>query len=160
MTVERASGPAIRPLTVDDAAPAAALHAHTMPDPWGERAWAGFIADPLVVALGAESAGRLVGAVLIRAVAGEAEVLTIVVSDTRRRQGVGARLLSHGLEIASGRGAETAFLEVAVDNVAARKLYENAGFIEIGRRSGYYRRPEGAVDAIRMSRALQSRQAE
>lgn len=142
-------------LDIADADVAANLHAGAMSDPWDAAAWADFIADPLIVALGTGDpmgAGETpVGVILIRAVAGEAEILTIAVAKAARRHGLGARLLAGGLEAAASRGAKTAFLEVAVDNIAAISLYSAAGFIEIGRRHGYYRRPDGTVDALRMS---------
>jgi [ribosomal protein S18]-alanine N-acetyltransferase len=37
------------------------------------------------------------------------------------------------------------FLEVDEDNMPARRLYQRAGFHEVGRRSGYY--PQGAAKA-------------
>ena len=46
-------------------------------------------------------------------------------------------------------GAETLFLEVAVDNVAALGLYTALGFAETGRRKAYYARAGGpAADAL------------
>ena len=45
-------------------------------------------------------------------------------------------------------------LEVAVDNDAAMALYGAAGFAEVARRRGYYRRDGNAVDAIVMRRNL------
>jgi ribosomal-protein-alanine N-acetyltransferase len=44
------------------------------------------------------------------------------------------------------RGALNMYLEVRESNDAARRLYASRGFLEIGRRRGYYRRP--AEDAI------------
>jgi ribosomal-protein-alanine N-acetyltransferase len=40
------------------------------------------------------------------------------------------------------------YLEVAEDNALARALYEKAGFVVNGTRPAYYRRKNGAVDAI------------
>jgi ribosomal-protein-alanine N-acetyltransferase len=42
------------------------------------------------------------------------------------------------------------FLEVAVDNVAALALYRSRGFEAVGRRPGYYSRPDGPIDAMIM----------
>jgi len=50
------------------------------------------------------------------------------------------------------RGAREAFLEVRVDNDAARRLYASEGFDEIGTRRGYY--DNGRVDAVVMRREL------
>jgi ribosomal-protein-alanine N-acetyltransferase len=48
--------------------------------------------------------------------------------------------------LARERGADTVFLEVRESNLAARRLYEKATFVEKGRRQLYYQEPE--EDAI------------
>ncbi|EKE45570.1 putative ribosomal-protein-alanine acetyltransferase [Oceaniovalibus guishaninsula JLT2003] len=49
-------------------------------------------------------------------------------------------------------------LEVAADNLAARTLYYNAGYVQAGRRRDYYRLPDGsAVDALILHRTLPHR---
>ena len=40
-------------------------------------------------------------------------------------------------------GLNALFLEVAVDNVPAKKLYAKTGFSKVGQRSKYYRRKNG-----------------
>jgi ribosomal-protein-alanine N-acetyltransferase len=132
----------------------ATLHARafTTPRPWGEAEFAALLADPLAFLLIEGDAGFLLG----RAVAGEAELLTIAVTPEARRLGLGRKLVSRFVYQARLRGAESAFLEVAEDNVAARRLYLAAGFSDAGRRRGYYRTPDGrAVDALVMVRSLQ-----
>jgi ribosomal-protein-alanine N-acetyltransferase len=42
-------------------------------------------------------------------------------------------------------------LEVRESNQAARRLYEREGFIEVGRRAGYYHRPPEAALLFRFS---------
>ena len=119
--------------------------------PWNAASFAGLLADPLVFALVEADLGFLIG----RAVAGEAEVLTLAVSPQARRRGLGARLVSRFLYQARLRGAETAFLEVAAGNAGALGLYRAQGFTEAGRRRGYYRSAlSPAVDALVLRRAL------
>lgn len=90
-----------------------------------------------------------------RAVAGEAELLTLAVDPDRRREGLGRDLLRRFEETAADHGAETAFLEVAAGNVAARALYAKAGWQETGRRKSYYRLKDGQFeDAIAMRKPL------
>jgi ribosomal-protein-alanine N-acetyltransferase len=43
------------------------------------------------------------------------------------------------------------FLEVSATNDAARRLYDGAGFVEVGRRPRYY---ADGTDAVLMQRAL------
>ncbi len=141
----------VRRLAIADAPAAARLHA-AMPEPWSAVDWIGFLQDPIVLGLGAFAGEAMIGAALLRSVADESEVLTIVVAPDRRRCGVGGELLAAALEETARSGAKTAFLEVSIDNSAAISLYRKAGFVEIGRRRGYYRRTGGAVDALLMRR--------
>lgn len=130
----------------------AALHAlcFTTPKPWSAAEFAGLLGDPLCFAL-VEAEGFLLG----RAVAGEAELLTLAVAPQARRRGIGARLVTRFLYQARLRGAEDVFLEVAESNAAAIALYSGMGFAEAGRRRGYYRAADGrATDALILKRLL------
>ncbi|QUS34817.1 GNAT family N-acetyltransferase [Falsirhodobacter algicola] len=89
----------------------------------------------------AESQGFLIG----RALAGEAELLTLATHPDARRQGVATRLVHDFLNTARNQ-AETAFLEVAATNFQAIRLYERHGFRSVGVRPRYY----GSDDAIVM----------
>ncbi|MBE3639409.1 GNAT family N-acetyltransferase [Mangrovicoccus algicola] len=130
----------------------AALHAasFTTPRPWNEAEIAALLDGP-----GCFAALLPGGFALGRAIAGEAELLTIAVDPACRRQGLGRRLLAAFETAARDRGAERAFLEVAADNAAAEALYLGAGYGMAGRRRGYYRDPAGRpVDALVLSRDL------
>ncbi len=131
----------------------AILHARafTTPRPWNAEEFVGWMADPLAFLLVEGDAGFLLG----RAVAGEAELLTLAVAPEARGRGLGYRLVSRFLYQARLRGAELAFLEVAENNAPARAVYVRAGFAESGRRRGYYRTPQGRpVDALMLRRVL------
>lgn len=131
----------------------ATLHARcfTTPPPWSAADFAGFLGDPLAFLLTEGDAGFLLG----RAVAGEAELLTLAVAPESRRLGLGRKLVARFLYQARLRGAEEAFLEVSAANPGAQTLYAAAGFGESGRRRGYYATPEGGrIDAIVMRRKL------
>ena len=94
----------------------------------------------------------LLGWAGVRVVGDTAEILTVGVVPQARRQGIGGRLLAMLLDEATRRGAVEAFLEVRVDNTAAQQLYEQARFVRVGIRRGYY--AEGRVDAVVMRRAI------
>ena len=144
-------------LRVADASDALALaraHASAFDAPWPPEAFASLLGSPGVFALAAVD-GEPVGLILMRAVAGEAEVLTLAVEPAHRRRGLARGLLHAGLELAAAAGAEVAFLEVAADNPAALGLYRGMGFEEAGHRGGYYRRRDGpAVDAVVLRRTI------
>jgi len=61
-------------------------------------------------------------------------------------------LLEAALDLLVRRGGREVFLEVRVSNLAARRLYEAAGFRVVGVRPRYYRRP--VEDALVLRRAL------
>ncbi len=114
------------------------------PRPWSAAEFASLIGGPGSL-LVAEADGLVLG----RALAGEAEILTLAVRPEARRKGTGTRLVLAFIAAARNAGAGTVFLEVSADNAAARGLYHAAGFVEAGRRRAYYRTPQGdAVDAL------------
>lgn len=129
----------------------AALYASAFP---GGRAWAAGEIEALTTAPGGFAVTRDTGFAIGRAVAGEAELLTIAVAPEARRGGIGRALLAEFEAEARRRDAAKAFLEVAADNPAALALYRAAGWVESGRRRGYYRRAGGNVDAVLMSKRL------
>lgn len=90
-----------------------------------------------------------------RAIADEAELLTLATAPAARRQGRARARLAAFEDMARARGATSAFLEVAADNMAAQALYARAGYAETARRKGYYARPDGpAVDALILRKPL------
>jgi [ribosomal protein S18]-alanine N-acetyltransferase len=78
----------------------------------------------------------------------ECEVLSLAVAPERRRSGVGSALLGAVCVEARLRGAEWIVLEVAADNIPALDLYAVHGFVQVGRRFGYYPRERCRVDAL------------
>jgi ribosomal-protein-alanine N-acetyltransferase len=146
----------LRRADASDALTLARAHASAFDAPWPPEAFSALMGTPGVFALTAVD-GAPVGVILMRAIAGEAEVLTLAVEPAHRRRGVARALLEAGLAQAAAAEAETCFLEVAADNAAALALYRAAGFEEAGHRGGYYRRADGeTVDALVLRRTLKS----
>ncbi len=114
----------------------AALHGLCFADTpraWNAAEFAAYRADPNV--LTCESP---FGFVLARVVADQAEILTLAVHPDARRKGE-ARALLHEVEaLARARGAKEMFLEVRDDNLAAKQLYDSAGYTAAGYRKNYY----------------------
>jgi ribosomal-protein-alanine N-acetyltransferase len=130
----------IRPATAADIAALARLHAACFAQGWTKTALRELLESPGIVALVAPS-----GFVLARAIADEAEILTLAVTPEARRQGLATSLVSQTAEAATMRGALTMFLEVAAANRAALALYRRLGFREAGRRKAYYGAGEDAL---------------
>ena len=139
-----------------DAVTMAELHKPAFEDSWPEEAFASLLSrDEVFAVLGAVGDERAAkGFVLMRAVAEEAEVLTLCVANESRRDGLGQSLLVEACKIARARGADHLFLEVAEGNEAAMLLYQKLGFKTVGRRAAYYRQSENATDALVMRRDL------
>lgn len=136
--------PATRPLAMKDAARIAAIHAQGFHHGWGVAEIESMLADDAVLGLGVGRGRALEGFVLSRRAADEAEILTVAVATGARRSGLGVTVLLAHLAQLAGRGVRRLFLEVDEANIAARALYRSLGFVEVGRRDAYYRRPDGS----------------
>ena len=90
------------------------------------------------------------GFIVYRAVADEAEIITIGVAPDARRTGIAAAMLGIMESDLKKSGVKHIFLEVAADNAPARALYEQSGFVQIGVRPKYY----DGVDAIMMRKDI------
>ena len=102
--------------------------------------------------LGSQAGGELVGFLIGRNVASEAEILNLAVAPGSRRKGEGGALLKAAIEEFRMRGVSRVFLEVRESNVTGISFYEKHGFSKAGRREGYYRDPSEA--AIVMEKKL------
>jgi [ribosomal protein S18]-alanine N-acetyltransferase len=134
-----------------DAAAIAQLHALSFGRGWEEDEVYRLLIDRAVVAHRAMSGRTLVGFVMSRMAADEAEILSIAIAPARRGRGLSRPLLDYHLRSLAGLGARTVFLEVDEHNAPARRLYEGAGFREAGRRQGYY---AGGAAALVLRRDL------
>jgi ribosomal-protein-alanine N-acetyltransferase len=127
---------------------------------FGDEAWTeGMLAGELDgVASGryylvAQDGGEVIGyAGLLTPGGGQADVLTLAVTEQRWGRRVGAILLDALISEAARRGCTEVFLEVRIDNERAQRLYAGRGFTEIGVRRGYYQ-PSG-TDALVMRLSL------
>ena len=102
-----------------------------------------------------EYGGQVSGHLILSVVAGEAHVLNLCIHPALQRRGLGGELLAHGLHCAARLGADMVFLEVRPSNRGALRLYESAGFGEVGQRPGYYPDRGGRrEDALILARPL------
>ena len=129
----------------------ATLHGECFDEPWDAQAIARLLAMPGAFAYSVNAAEDAdsppAGFVIARTGGGEAEILTICVRPAARMSGLGRCLLEAAAAHALAAGAETLFLEVAEDNLAALRLYERFGFYLVGMRPAYYGRGNDRVAA-------------
>jgi ribosomal-protein-alanine N-acetyltransferase len=110
------------------------------PTPWSRSMFAGELAKPSSICLGAVNAdtNQLVGYLIISRYVDAWHVMNIAIADDYRRRGIATRLMERLFEVTSGDGRRGYTLEVRVSNEAAIRLYEGLGFRARGVRRGYY----------------------
>lgn len=148
-----ASHARIEPLAPERFEAASAIHATGFSRGWTEEEIDTLATSPGTAVLGIGWAGGLLGFVVVRAAADEAEILTIAVEPAWRGCGLAGRLLEAAIEQAEIRGGRKLYLEVDAGNVPALALYRRRGFVEVGRRFGYYA-AEGGGDALVLARDI------
>jgi ribosomal-protein-alanine N-acetyltransferase len=100
--------------------------------------------------------GALVAYIVAMPGVEEMHLLNVTVASGSRRCGLATRLLDALERECARRGAKTLWLEVRPGNAEALALYAARGFVEAGRRRGYYPAARGTrEDAIVMSCNLQ-----
>ena len=130
----------IRRLSLPDLDPIVAIENAVYPTPWSRSMFAGELAKPSSVSLGAfdAEAGGLVAYLIVSRYVDAWHIMNVAVHPECRRQGVASRLLDELFELTAGDHRRGYTLEVRVSNVTAIALYERFGFEPSGLRRGYY----------------------
>jgi ribosomal-protein-alanine N-acetyltransferase len=142
-----------RAMTPFDVPGVGAVERASYPYPWSE----GIFRDCLRVGYlcrVAEGEGEIVAYGIVAMGAGEAHVLNICVAERVRGRGIGRRMLMLLIERSVQAGMQDVFLEVRPSNPHAIALYQSLGFIEVGRRRGYYQAQAGREDALVLKLSL------
>ncbi|QOL25446.1 ribosomal protein S18-alanine N-acetyltransferase [Thalassotalea sp. LPB0316] len=126
-----------------------ACHSH----PWTEKLLRSCIGGRYFGSY-AELDNQVVGFYIADNVVGETTLMDICVAPDHQGQGFGTKILQHYFAQAKQRQCTTGFLEVRASNHSAKMLYINHGYIETGRRTGYYPKAVGYEDAIVMCKEL------
>ena len=138
---EDMSGFIIRRMTLDDLAQVVAIDQTSFSLPWPARSFQFELTDnPASRCWVADLDGRVVGMVVAWLIVDEIHIATFAAHPDFRKQGIGKKLLLHTLKSAKEKdGAVTSFLEVREGNEVALEMYRKLGFVESGRREGYYK---------------------
>ncbi|MFQ6087118.1 MAG: GNAT family N-acetyltransferase [Candidatus Bathyarchaeia archaeon] len=107
----------------------------------------------LVAQVDGETAGFITGLIEQHGKSRIGHIYTIDVASRYRRIGVGLKLLEEIEKDFIKKGVEACFLEVRFNNLAARKLYQKHGYIEIGKLNNYYAR---GIHGIRLKKELKT----
>ncbi|MBD8878634.1 GNAT family N-acetyltransferase [Roseibium polysiphoniae] len=151
----RPEPPVVEEVVDEDLPQLAEIHSASFGHGWGEEELARLLGQSGVFALVIRRANpfgtrKPMGFILIRSVAGEAEILTIAVDPKCRGRGLAGSLLHQAMFRLYGDRCECLFLEVDAANEAALRLYKGRGFRKVGERKGYYRSGDGDGTALVM----------
>jgi ribosomal-protein-alanine N-acetyltransferase len=149
----------IRPMAESDVPAVVGVERASYQFPWSEGIFrdclrVGYICRVVTVT------DEVIGYGVMSVGAGEAHILNLCVGEARRCQGIGRRLLGYLIERGAAAGMSEAFLEVRPSNTTAIRLYQSAGFEQVGMRRGYYQAVGGREDAAVLKLSLRPRRGQ
>lgn len=141
----------LAPMVVADVDEVHALEQSVFPHPWSRANFVDSLASGYDAWVLREEGGTLAGYFVLMFAVDEAHLLDVALSASHQRAGLGRYLLDCATARARQMGMESMLLEVRPTNERALAVYRAYGFVEIGRRKGYYPAHEGTrEDAIVM----------
>ena len=118
------------------------IERRSYPTPWSRSMFAGELAKPSSICLGAFEAddedGALVGYLIVSRYVDAWHVMNVAVDPDHRGRGVATMLLERLFDLTGDDARRGYTLEVRVSNAGAIALYERVGFERRGVRRGYY----------------------
>ena len=141
----------LRRLELHDLTAIETIERASYPTPWSRSMFAGELAKPSSISLGAFAPdGSLVGYLIISRYVDAWHVMNVAVAPDWRRRGIASLLLEHLFRATTSDDRRGYTLEVRVSNVGAIRLYERLGFRGRGIRRAYY--TDNREDALIMWR--------
>jgi ribosomal-protein-alanine N-acetyltransferase len=116
------------------------IEKRSYPTPWSRSMFAGELAKPSSICLGAYDADteELVGYLIISRYVDAWHIMNVAVDPDHRGRGIGTMLLERLFALTAEDARRGYTLEVRVSNATAIRLYERLGFRARGVRRGYY----------------------
>src|SRR6266540_3006799 len=132
----------LRRLALADLLAIEEIERSSYPTPWSRSMFAGELAKPSSICLGAFEAegedGALVGYLIVSRYVDAWHVMNVAVDPEHRGRGVATMLLERLFDLTADDARRGYTLEVRVSNEQAISLYERLGFRSHGLRRGYY----------------------
>ena len=140
----------IRKMQKNDLEKVTALEAACFSMPWKYKDFEEALINPHRIYLVAETDGQeIIGGCMLTNIAGEGDISNVAVDARFRGRKIATALLQKLFAYGSAEYGICAYtLEVRIKNIAAIRLYENAGFRAEGIRPNFYEKPKD--DAIIM----------
>jgi ribosomal-protein-alanine N-acetyltransferase len=147
---------ALRPMVMADVDEVYALEQSVFPHPWTRGNFTDSLASGYDAwVLREPDEGALAGYFLLMYAVDEAHLLDVAVAGTRQGTGLGRYLLDRIVARSRDMVMASVLLEVRPSNLRALQVYERFGYMQIGRRKGYYPAHQGQrEDAIVMRYVL------
>jgi [ribosomal protein S18]-alanine N-acetyltransferase len=132
----------LRRLGLGDLRAIEAIERLSYPTPWSRSMFAGELAKPSSICLGAFDAdgesGTLCGYLIVSRYVDAWHVMNVAVDPDHRSRGIATMLLERLFELTAADARRGYTLEVRISNATAIALYERLGFESRGIRRGYY----------------------
>jgi ribosomal-protein-alanine N-acetyltransferase len=137
------------------------IERRSYPTPWSRSMFAGELAKPSSICLGAFEVdgerGKLSGYLIVSRYVDAWHVMNVATDPDHRGRGIATMLLERLFELTSDDARRGYTLEVRVSNTTAIALYERLGFEARGMRRGYY--TDNREDALIMWKESVARSA-
>jgi ribosomal-protein-alanine N-acetyltransferase len=118
------------------------IERRSYPTPWSRSMFAGELAKPSSICLGAFEAegenGELCGYLIVSRYVDAWHVMNVAVDPDHRGRGIATMLIERLFEVTADDVRRGYTLEVRISNTTAIELYERLGFQARGVRRGYY----------------------
>ena len=132
----------LRRLALSDLKAIEEIERRSYPTPWSRSMFAGELAKPSSICLGAfeldGEEGRLSGYLIVSRYVDAWHVMNVATDPAQRGRGIATMLLERLFELTAEDARRGYTLEVRVSNATAIALYERLGFQARGIRRGYY----------------------
>jgi [ribosomal protein S18]-alanine N-acetyltransferase len=140
----------VRPLRPSDLDAVERIERVSYPTPWSRSMFAGELAKPSSVCLGAFQGEDMLGYLIVARYVDAWHIMNVAVDEGFRGRGIARGMLERLFDLTIGDVERGYTLEVRVSNDTAIDLYQRLGFVETGVRRGYY--TDNREDALIMRR--------
>jgi ribosomal-protein-alanine N-acetyltransferase len=140
----------LRSLKTSDLDAIEAIEHASYPTPWSRSMFAGELAKPSGICLGAFQGEDMLGYLIVARYVDAWHVMNVAVDPDWRGRGVARSMLERLFALTDGDVERGYTLEVRVSNQVAIHLYESLAFVATGVRRGYY--TDNREDALIMWR--------